>query len=93
MGILQAILQVMLQGAGPVVYYLKVLKAVVSAGCYAYRAFGVLLLGPRSWARRLPRLVRELWLGVLRMFRGRVCAGGAPRFEDILFKRLGETRG
>jgi hypothetical protein len=36
---LQAVLQVMLQGAGPVGYYLKVLKGVVSAGYYTYRAF------------------------------------------------------
>jgi hypothetical protein len=32
-------LQVMLQGTGPVGYYLQVLKGVMSAGCYAYRAF------------------------------------------------------
>lgn len=28
---------------------------------------------------------RVVWLGVLRVFRGRVCAGKGPRFEDILF--------
>ena len=46
-GMLQAILQVMLQGAGPVGYYLKVLKGAVSAGYYTYRAFfyWVLVLG------------------------------------------------
>jgi hypothetical protein len=47
-GMVQAMLQIMLQGAGPVGCCPKVLKGVVSAGCYAYRAFclqGVLLLG------------------------------------------------
>ena len=48
-GILQAILQAMLWGAGPVGYCLKVLKGVISAGCYARCLLGVLFLAPRSW--------------------------------------------
>jgi energy-converting hydrogenase Eha subunit G len=48
-GILQAILQAMLQGAGPVGYCLKVLKGVISAGCCARCLVGVLFLDPRSW--------------------------------------------
>jgi hypothetical protein len=43
---LQAVLQVMLQGAGPVGYYLKVLKGVVSAGYYTCRAFCYRVLVP-----------------------------------------------
>jgi hypothetical protein len=47
-GILQAILQAMLQGAGPVGYCLKVLKGIISAGCCARYLVGVLFLDPRS---------------------------------------------
>jgi hypothetical protein len=45
---LQAILQVMLQGAGPVGYYLRVVKGVVSAGCCACGAFCCWILVPGS---------------------------------------------
>ena len=53
MGILQAILQAMLQEAGPVGYCLNVLKGIISAGCCARCLLGVLFLGvlfldPRS---------------------------------------------
>ena len=48
MGILQAILQAMLQGAGPVGYCLKLLKGIISAGCCARYLVGVLFLDPRS---------------------------------------------
>ena len=41
MGILQAILQAMLQGPGPVGYCLKVLKGIISAGCCARCLVGV----------------------------------------------------
>ncbi|PMD15274.1 hypothetical protein NA56DRAFT_349943 [Hyaloscypha hepaticicola] len=52
-GILQAILQAMLQEAGPVGYCLNVLKGIISAGCCARCLLGVLFLGvlfldPRS---------------------------------------------
>jgi hypothetical protein len=51
---LQAILQVMLQGAGAVGYCPKVLKGIISARCYTCCLRGVLFLGvlfldPRSW--------------------------------------------
>ena len=78
-GMLQAILQVMLRGAWSIDYSLKVLK-------------GILFLDPCSWAfypRVLvpgvagtvnpgsPRQSRVVaGLGCLRVFRGRVCAGG-----------------
>jgi hypothetical protein len=68
-GILQAILQAMLQGAGPVVYYLKVLKGIISAGCCARCLVGVLFLDPRSWI---------LWL----LLRGRFVPGSS--FLDIV---------
>jgi hypothetical protein len=89
----------MLQGAGPVGSYPKLLKSVVSAGCFAYRAFcswvlvpGVLVPGVRvlgvALTRSAKRVLRvlealgalgslgvvcELWLGVVRVFHGRVC--------------------
>jgi hypothetical protein len=47
-GILQALLQTMLQGAGPIGYCLKVLKGIISAGCCARCLVGVLFLDPRS---------------------------------------------
>ena len=123
-GMLQAILQVMLQGAGPVGYCLKVLKGVdicwvlcllldgrfvpgssflgimlaawlgvlvpgrswflAFVGSWALRVLGALgALGSLGSRRPLRGsdclaswLVCELWLGVLRVFRGRVCAGG-----------------
>jgi hypothetical protein len=103
-GMLQAILQAILQGASPVGYFLKIIKGIVSVGCYACRAFcsrflGIVLAACRAlrlWVLgalgalgslrtrrplgglRLPRLwlVRELWLGVLRVLSGRVCAVG-----------------
>jgi len=46
-GMLQAILQVMLQGAGPIGYYLKVLKGCFV--CWVLCSKSVLFLGPRSW--------------------------------------------
>jgi hypothetical protein len=53
-GMLQAILQVILQGAGPVGYCPKVLKGVLLIGRFvprycAYCLGGVLFLDPRSW--------------------------------------------
>ena len=39
----------MLQGIGPVAYYPKVLKGVVSAGCYACGAFCYWVLVPGHW--------------------------------------------
>ena len=63
---------------------------------WALRVLGVLgaldSLGSRRPLRgfRLPRLIRELWLRVLREFRGRVYAVG----EDILLSiRNGEGKG
>jgi hypothetical protein len=47
-GILQAILQAMLRGAGPVGYCLKVLEGIISAGYCARYLVGVLFLDPRS---------------------------------------------
>ena len=54
MGILQAILQVMLWGAGPVGYCPKVLKGIISAGYYtccllSVLFLDVLFLDPYSW--------------------------------------------
>jgi hypothetical protein len=48
-GMLQAILRVMLQGARPVGYCPKVLKGIISTGCCACYLRGVLFLDPRSW--------------------------------------------
>jgi hypothetical protein len=73
-GILQAILQAMLQGAGPVGYCLKVLKGIISAGCCARYLVGVLFLDPRSWI---------LWLLLCgRFVPGRFIPGSS--FLDII---------
>jgi hypothetical protein len=58
-GMLQAILQAMLQGAAPVCYCPKALKGIVSAGCFTCRMFC-------SWSSFLdPCLWTFLFLDVL----------------------------